>query len=82
MFIEATYQSMYIDVTRLYYYFFVSDLFFSPNQIRCKMNTSNVPVYSNNAVYGYVLITKIPVYILFNPCEKVTQCACARLVAH
>ena len=28
------------------------------------------------------LITKIPVYILFNPCEKVTQCACARLVAH
>jgi len=23
-------------------------------------------------------ITKIPVYILFNPCAKVTQCVCAR----
>jgi len=28
------------------------------------------------------LITKIPVYILFNPCAKVTQCACARRVDH
>jgi len=28
------------------------------------------------------LIAKIPVYILFNPCAKVTHCACARLVAH
>ena len=26
------------------------------------------------------LITKIPVYILFNPCAKVTQCAYARLL--
>ena len=41
MFIEATYQNMYIDVTRLYYYFFVSDLFFSPNQIRCKKNKND-----------------------------------------
>jgi len=28
------------------------------------------------------LITKIPVYILLNPCAKVTQCACTQLVAH
>jgi len=28
------------------------------------------------------LIAKIPVYILFSLCTKVTQCACARLVAH
>jgi len=28
------------------------------------------------------LIAKIPVYILFSLCAKVTQCACALLVAH
>jgi len=28
------------------------------------------------------LIIKITVYILFNPCAKATQYACARLVAH
>ena len=28
------------------------------------------------------LIAKIPVYMLFNPCAKVTHCACAKLVTH
>ena len=28
------------------------------------------------------LITKIPMYIVFNPCANVVQCAWARLVAH
>ena len=28
------------------------------------------------------LITKMPMYIVFNPCANVAECACARHVAH
>jgi len=45
------------------------------------MKLANIPVYGNIAV-NIFLITKIHVYILFNQCAKVTQCAFARLVAH
>ena len=43
---------------------------------------ANIPVYGNIACKNMFLITKIPVYILFNPCAKFTQCACARIIAH